>query len=174
MGADPLRRWRDVSSAALYALDPFRDAWLATRVRFALLPEWASRQAIVIDVHHGRVILKGAVALADQAVQAEKTVRAMAGVVSCHTFLRVSAIEPAGCGTVCDGEIHQRVTNALRGDYALRSSSIYVDMVYDGWVSLAGSASDGEADARAFNHAIATSGVRRVSSNVAVGVRDAA
>ncbi len=66
----------------------------------------------------------------------------------------------------CDAEISTEVEERLAADDRLRGSAIHVDAVYDGVVTLGGSAASPAAHCRAFDDAMSVPGVRRVVTEV--------
>jgi len=146
--------------------EPFRDAWLAARTRFALLMELgAGASEVQVDAYRGSLVLTGDVATSDASAAAEETARGVPGVVGVSNRLHVSEVPAARAST--DAEVRAAVTAELRQARALRGSIVVVDSVYDGVVRLTGVARDATASATAFALAVAVSGVRRVINDVA-------
>jgi osmotically-inducible protein OsmY len=146
-------------------LAPFRDAWLASRARLALLASGADVGGINVEAYHGRVQLSGdAPTVADRAA-AERAVRALSGVVSVSNRIRIGAAPTPARRS--DEEIRTAVASALAAARWLRGSRVAV-AIYDGVVTLTGSARTDAARSAAFEIAVHVPGVRRVVSDVAV------
>lgn len=147
--------------------EPFRDAWLAARTRFALLAELGARASEVqIEAYRGNLVLAGDVATSEARAAAEDTVRRVPGVVGVSNLLHVSDVATARGRT--DAEIRTAVTAALRHARALRGSIVVVNSVYNGVVRLTGVARDEAASATAFALAVAVPGARRVINDLAL------
>jgi len=146
-------------------LAPFRDAWLAGRVRLALLASGAATSGVSVETYHGRVQLAGDVPSAIDRHEAERVVHAIPGVVSVSNRIRVRGLVATGPAT--DADIQAGVSRALAAARALRGSRIGIG-VYDGVVTLSGSARTESARVAAFEIAVQVPGVRRVVSDVAV------
>jgi hyperosmotically inducible periplasmic protein len=147
-------------------LAPFRDAWLAGRVRLALLASGATTGGVSVETYHGRVQLTGDVPNAIDRHEAEQVVHAIPGVVSVSNRIRVRGAVTAGTPAT-DADIQTAVSRALAAARALRGSRIGIG-VYDGVVTLSGSARGESARVAAFEIAVQVPGVRRVVSDVAV------
>ena len=148
-------------------LAPFRDAWLAGRARLAMLASGAAAAAggVTVAAYHGCIELAGDVPTAADRREAERVVRALSGVASVSNRIRVR--EAPGRTPAADGDVRVAVTRALGAARALRGSRIGVG-VYDGVVTLSGSAPSDAARVAAFEIAVHVPGVRRVVSDVAV------
>jgi len=157
-------------SLAAAVLAPFHDAWLATRVRFALLAGLgASAAEITVAAYYANVVLEGVVADEATRARAERTASALASVVGVSNRVRVRGALGPRTG-MADAEIRAAVAHHLREHRTLRGSTIHVASVYDGVLTLAGTARSQRAHAVAFELAIRTPGVRRVVHDVALHV----
>lgn len=158
------------SESATYAqalFAPFLDAWLASRGRFAILQSsGAAAAAVSVVAYHGNIILEGEVL--DSAVRdgAERAVSALPGVIGVANHVRVRGeLRLRPCG---DAEIRAALSTRLRHARSLRGSIIRIASVYDGVVTLAGTARSAYACAVAFELTIHVPGVRRVVNDVAL------
>ncbi len=164
LGTTPLV---DETSAGMTAavLAPFRDAWLVARARLALLVACGRGVAdVAVEAHRGRLVLAGEVATGALRDQAEQCLRDLPGIVGLSNLIRVRGARFRRGGT--DDELGAAVGAHLAR--VLRRSHIHVAGVYDGVVTLAGTARNAAERLAAFEAAIHTLGVRRVVSDVVV------
>lgn len=147
--------------------DPFRDAWLAGRARLVILAACGSAAAdVMVEVHHGRLVLGGEVGSATVRDQVEESIRFLPSLVGISNRLRVRGAHVRRPGNT-DGEVRTALSARLQKSRgAGHPHRIYVDGVYDGVVTLAGTATTEAERLDAFEIAIRTPGVRRVVSDV--------
>jgi len=173
-GNEPAATTTELPSLSEALFQPFSDAWLAARSRFALLASLGLDAAdIGVEAYRGNVILAGAVASRESSNAAEGAVRDVPGIIGVSNRLRVRG-EECFRGGATDAEIRTGVTAQLRHALPLRGSIITVESVYDGVVRLAGVARDARASAIAFELTHAVPGVRRVINDVALDTQPAA
>ena len=146
-------------------LAPFRDAWLAGRARLALFASGAAAGGVTVEAYHGRIQLAGEVPTAADRCEAERAVHALGGVASVSNRIRVRGTSAGTRAT--DADVRTAVSRALGAARTLGGSRIAVG-VYDGVVTLFGSAGSETARVAAFEIAVQVPGVRRVVSDVAV------
>jgi hyperosmotically inducible protein len=147
--------------------EPFRDAWLVARTRFALVAGLGLGACDVhVEAYRGTVVLAGDVATSDASAAAERMARDVPGVVGVSNRLHVREVP---CTRTCtDAEVRVAVTAELRRARALRGSIVVVESVYDGIVRLTGVARDPAASGTVFALAAAVPGVRRVINDVTI------
>jgi osmotically-inducible protein OsmY len=156
---------RELGFAAA-VLDPFRDAWLVARARLALLVACGRDVAEVgVEANRGRIVLSGEVATMAMRDEAEKSVRELPDIVGVSNLIRVRGARLQSRGGT-DDELGKAVTAHLAR--VCRRTGIQVAGVYDGVVTLAGTARHAAERLAAFEAAIHTRGVRRVVSDVVV------
>jgi osmotically-inducible protein OsmY len=173
-GDEPAATTMELPTLGEALFQPFSDAWLAARSRFALLATLGIEAGeIAVEAYRGNVILTGDVASRAASDGAEHAVRAVPGVVGVSNRLRIRG-EECLRGGATDAEIRTGVTAQLRHALPLRGSIVTVESVYDGVVRLAGVARDARASAIAFELAHAVPGVRRVINDVAFETEPAA
>jgi osmotically-inducible protein OsmY len=152
--------------AAVFA--PFRDAWLATRARLAMLVAAGSDVAEVsVESYHGNLVLTGAVATEEARERAEAAVRALPESFGVMNRIRVRGeqrLRPGGS----DAEVRTAVTARLRHAPELRGHIIAVEAVYDGVVRVVGCVPDAATAAVVFDLVADVPGVRRVINDVAL------
>lgn len=160
---EPIASTTELLATAVW--EPFRDAWLAARTRFALLIELGvDASDVQVEAYRGSVILAGDVTSSEASAAAEETARGVPGVVGVSNRLHVPEMPTARAST--DAEVRAAVTAELRHARALRGSIVVVDSVYDGIVRLTGVARDAVASGMVFALAAAVPGVRRVINDV--------
>jgi osmotically-inducible protein OsmY len=173
-GDEPAATTTELPSFGEALLQPFSDAWLAARARFALLSTLGMDAAeIAVEAYRGNVILAGDVGNRASSDAAERAVRGLPSVVGVSNRLRIRGEEPVRGGAT-DAEIRTGVTAQLRHALPLRGSIVTVESVYDGVVRLAGVVRDARASAMAFELAHAVPGVRRVINDVVLATEPAA
>jgi osmotically-inducible protein OsmY len=173
-GDEPAATTTELPTLGEALFQPFSDAWLAARSRFALLATLGIEAGeIAVEAYRGNVILTGDVASRAVSEGAEHAVRAVPSVVGVSNRLRIRG-EECLRGGATDAEIRTGVTAQLRHALPLRGSIVTVESVYDGVVRLAGVARDARASAVAFELAHAVPGVRRVINDVAFETEPAA
>jgi osmotically-inducible protein OsmY len=160
----PLGSERSSYATALFT--PFRDAWLAARARVALFAAAGSQVGeVAVEAVRGNVVLTGDVATAAIRAEAERIVRALD--VGVSNQIRVRGAHALRTGNA-DAEIRVAVMRRLRQSVALRASTVHVASIYDGVVTLAGTAPSAFAADAAFELTVHVPGVRRVISDVAI------
>jgi osmotically-inducible protein OsmY len=173
-GDEPAATTTELPSLSAALFQPFSDAWLAARSRFALLASLGIDAAdIAVEAYRGSVILAGDVGSRAASDAAERAVREVPSVVGVANRLRVRG-EECVRGGATDAEIRTGVTAQLRHALPLRGSIVTVESVYDGVVRLAGVARDVRVSEMAFELAHAVPGVRRVINDVVLATEPAA
>jgi osmotically-inducible protein OsmY len=149
-------------------LGPFRDAWLAARARLTTLAAGGvDAGAVSVEAYHGTVVVAGDVATSSTRDAIVRALRTLSGVVGVDDRIRVhESARPRTMGG--DAETRFLVLSALRHAPALRGSTIHLGSVYDGVVTLTGTAPTETVADAAFHLVTQLPGVRRVISDVAV------
>ena len=152
-------------SIANDVLTPLQDNLITAKARLAVTavaPDGG--RGIDVETHRGCVTLTGEVSSLQASTHVARVVAALADVVNVRNHLRVT--EGSRASRHSDAEIEQAVETRLRNNQMLCRSHIRVQAVYDGIVQLAGTARCEEEEAAAFDEAMATVGVRRVTSEI--------
>ena len=150
------------------------DAWITTKVKLALLTaDDVSGTAINVDTFDGRVTLQGDVPTAAEKARVESVAAGIDGVTQVRNLLaivppdadeqRERAVEKQ---EMKDDDLKTAVENALEKDAALANSSVTVDSVSKGVVTLDGSAKTMSDELRAIETARAVPGVRSVKDDI--------
>ena len=156
------------STFATAVVEPFRDAWLGARARLAtLMAAGTDAGAVSVEAYRGSVVLAGVVATSTTRDAILRAVRNVSGVVGVDDRLRVRD-QQSRRAAGSDAETRFQVTTALRRDARFRATTIHLASVYDGVVTLAGSAPSAAVADAAFDLVMHLPGVRRVMSDVAI------
>jgi osmotically-inducible protein OsmY len=154
-------------SIADEVLAPIQDTWITVKARLTVMAVAADGgRGVDIETHRGCVTLTGQVSSWQVSTRLARAVAALTDVVNVRNHLRVT--EAAGASCHSDAEIERAVETRLRSHHLLCRSHIRVQAVYDGIVRLAGAARSEDEEAAAFEEALATFGVRRVTSEVVI------
>jgi hyperosmotically inducible protein len=143
------------------------DGFLTSKVKLSLWTTAGVKSSDVhVDTNDGAVTLYGKVATQEQRVIAEKTTREIVGVQSVKNLLQVVAAVDAKRTERNDKDTLAMVEKSLKGDAALKDSSISVKAVDKGTVLLVGNATTISDLQRAVALVDRVPGVDRVASEV--------
>jgi osmotically-inducible protein OsmY len=140
------------------------DTWIKAKVRIALMTaDGAGRNAVKVDVEHGKVTLHGTVDSQAVKDKAEATARAVGGVTDVRNLVQVVK-ESRHSVKAADKDVKEAVEKMLKNDKNLEG--IKVKSVDNGLVFLGGNATSLENKLRAIEAAYDIPGVRQVASEI--------
>jgi osmotically-inducible protein OsmY len=141
------------------------DTWTATKIRIALMTtDGAGRDAVKVDVEHGKVTLHGTVDSQAVKDKAEATARAVGGVTEVRNLLQVVKESRQKAVKAADKDVKEAVEKLLKADKSLEG--IKVKSVDDGVVFLDGTATSLAAKLRAIEAVYGIPGVMQVASGI--------
>ena len=141
------------------------DTWTATKIRIALMTtDGAGRNAIKVDVEHGKVTLHGTVDSQAVKDKAEATARGVGGVMEVKNLLQVVKESRQDAVKAADKDVKEAVEKMLKADKSL--DGIKVKSVENGLVFLDGTATSLAVELRAIESVYEIRGVRQVFSGI--------
>lgn len=141
------------------------DTWTSTKIRIALMTtDGAGRNAVKVDVEHGKVTLHGTVDSQAVKDKAEATVRGVGGVTEVKNLLQVVKESRQEAVKAADKDVKEAVEKMLKADKSL--DGIKVKSVENGLVFLDGTARSLAVKLRAIETVYEIRGVRQVSSGI--------
>ena len=139
------------------------DTWTSTKIRIALMTtDGAGRDAVKVDVEHGKVTLHGTVDSQAVKDKAEATARAVGGVTDVRNLLQVVTESRQESVKAADKDVKDAVEKSLQEDKSLEG--VKVKSVEDGLVFLDGRTTSLADKLRAIETAYSIPGVRQVAS----------
>ena len=141
------------------------DAWISTKIKIALMTtDGAGRNAVKVEVDHGKVTLHGTVDSEAVKEKAEATARTVGGVTDVKNLLQVVKESSQKSVKAADKDVKEAVEKALKADKSL--DGIKVKSVENGLVFLDGSTASLTGALRAIETAYGIPGVRQVASGI--------
>jgi osmotically-inducible protein OsmY len=141
------------------------DAWISTKIKIALMTtDGAGRNAVKVEVDHGKVTLHGTVESEAVKEKAEATARAVGGVTEVRNLLQVVKESSQKSVKAADKDVKEAVEKSLKKDKNLED--INVKSVDNGLVFLTGHTVGLAHKLQAIEIAYGIPGVRQVSTDI--------
>jgi len=141
------------------------DAWISTKIKIALMTtDGAGRNAVKVEVDHGKVTLHGTVDSQAVKDKAEATARGVGGVTEVRNLLQVVKESRQKAVKAADKDVKEAVEKALKADKNLED--IKVKSVDNGLVFLTGHATGLAHKLQAIEIAYGVPGVWQVATDI--------